>query len=1355
MSKKITSFLVMMAVVLFTLPSQAQVLKKVAPVGNATEMRVLKKNLNVNPAEMAKQKQMAIAKAAKENAKAGSVDNLVIGSWDYAAHAPKAFAPNKFEKVGKLNENLKVQREFKAGDFNAAANRAATVDANGIITEPEEGEHKYYTREGLAYFASGMSVYYGEQSGYVETVQLEDGTVYVKDIVSYNKTGAWVKGTIANNVLTIPAAQPVSYDASWDATLSLYWGTLSGSTFVKEEGDITFAVEGDVLKLVGSDENHVVSIFWDDDDSWTGNADYETVWTLDPTYEPPMPIVMPEGATVENWYADGTTDADFVPEEVNVAFVDDEVYVSGLFVDFPTSCIKGTVEGDKVIFPTLQYIGFSNGYAVDCWTYAANYDPITDNYVSLDAVTFTYDAEAKTLTLDPDQILALNAAQDRLYYITYINELVLSANPIEREIPSVPYTYDFTTKKGMRDAIVIDANGDFTTWGWNITNYAYYVYNMTNVADDYLVLPIQLEANKNYNVTINASNYMSGYPEKFEVKAGKAATVEALNKTVIGEETLNSGVYEEFEGSFTTDEAGVWYVAVHATSDPDQFYLMVKSLTIDLGADAAAPGEETTLELTVAGQGKMSVTGKLTAPAKSVNGEDLVDNLDSIQIVRNGEVISIFKDVAPSAVKNFVDDNFVGEAGGLYTYQAIPYNAYGKGMPSEKVTVYVGIDTPNNVENVQIVSSTANDLTLTWDPVTTGVHGGYLGDVKYTVTTIETFSIFGFVFFVEGEELVTVDGTTATIESALDEGEPRYDYYGVKAVTATGKGDATAAVAEMLAGAPYELPFTESFAGRALHYVWSYNANAFLGVSEDASDGDDCALALSGNEEGDVTFESFKLNLKANPKATVLFDAKKNGLDEVTIYAITPEGETSDVKTIKLTDEYVTYEVALPASLRNHRWGRFGFKVKGDDAGSSVLLDNIRILNYPEYDLAASLSAPKSVLAGTSATIKVTVENKGKYAAESYVVKVNAGDDELAAIAVNEKLEPFTSAEFTTVLNTSVFDEPRDLPITATVIYINDLNPDNDVATGIITIKEPTALGVTTVTAEQADGNIVVSWTAPNLDAVDAEEVTEDFEEGTGGWTFVDADGDGFNWMHHVNTGTGNWSTHSGDGAVGSESYSNDYSTALTPDNWLISPDAVLDGTFKFWAIGQDASYCAEHFQVFVSTTSATDLSTFEPVGEEFVATGEYKEYSVDLSEYKGVGGWIAIRHYHVSDEFVLVVDDITYLAGTGVVEIDHFNIYLDGKLATAAAADEATATVENVKAGEHYVGVSVVYTNGQESKPVEVLVSVATGLDKITILTQPVDVYSLDGKLVRKQTTSFEGLKGVYVVDGKKVVLK
>jgi hypothetical protein len=167
--------------------------------------------------------------------------------------------------------------------------------------------------------------------------------------------------------------------------------------------------------------------------------------------------------------------------------------------------------------------------------------------------------------------------------------------------------------------------------------------------------------------------------------------------------------------------------------------------------------------------------------------------------------------------------------------------------------------------------------------------------------------------------------------------------------------------------------------------------------------------------------------------------------------------------------------------------------------------------------------------------------------------------------------------------------------------------------------------------------------------APDGATFFEDFEgittdgELPEGWTAIDADGDGFNWSSHVNTGTSNHTTHSGDVSLYSESYNNDSKMALTPDNWLITPKVALGGTLKVWAIGQDANYCAEHFAFYVSVTGNTDVADFvqiAPASGEFVATGAYVEYIADLSAYAGREGYIAIRHFNVSDEFILVIDD-------------------------------------------------------------------------------------------------------------------
>ena len=43
----------------------------------------------------------------------------------------------------------------------------------------------------------------------------------------------------------------------------------------------------------------------------------------------------------------------------------------------------------------------------------------------------------------------------------------------------------------------------------------------------------------------------------------------------------------------------------------------------------------------------------------------------------------------------------------------------------------------------------------------------------------------------------------------------------------------------------------------------------------------------------------------------------------------------------------------------------------------------------------------------------------------------------------------------------------------------------------------------------------------------------------------------------------------------------------------------------------------------------------------------------------------------------------------------------------------------------------------------------------QIAVDGKPVDIYSVDGKLVRSKATSLDGLKGLYIVNGKKVMVK
>ena len=152
-----------------------------------------------------------------------------------------------------------------------------------------------------------------------------------------------------------------------------------------------------------------------------------------------------------------------------------------------------------------------------------------------------------------------------------------------------------------------------------------------------------------------------------------------------------------------------------------------------------------------------------------------------------------------------------------------------------------------------------------------------------------------------------------------------------------------------------------------------------------------------------------------------------------------------------------------------------------------------------------------------------------------------------------------------------------------------------------------------------------------------------DFENDTDlPWTSYDADGDGYGWFiwDPVSLGydPGDGTRLFGTKCATSASY-NAYGV-LYPDDWMISPKVTLAKDFSFWAAGQDPSYAAEVFAVYVSTTG-NDINDFVKISDDIVATSPIEQYTFDLSEYEGMEGYVAIRHYNVSDMFRLNIDNI------------------------------------------------------------------------------------------------------------------
>lgn len=236
-------------------------------------------------------------------------------------------------------------------------------------------------------------------------------------------------------------------------------------------------------------------------------------------------------------------------------------------------------------------------------------------------------------------------------------------------------------------------------------------------------------------------------------------------------------------------------------------------------------------------------------------------------------------------------------------------------------------------------------------------------------------------------------------------------------------------------------------------------------------------------------------------------------------------------------------------------------------------------------------------------------------------------------------------------------------------------------------------------------------------DTINTFPWTEDFENGTpAGFSFVDADNDGYNWEIYDFGTTGNG--HNGsDMVIASASYVNNVG-ALTPDNWMILPAFEIPSdasefNLRWFEKGRDASYADEYYSVYISTTGNTVADFGTTAVLTSVSTSDWVKKTIDLSSYAGQTIFIAFRHYNVTDMFYLDIDDIRIggpeppeisIAGPSVVMAGDTAVFTATTSATSVTWDVTadytdfngnTATVVWNTAGNYTVGASATNSAG------------------------------------------------------------
>ena len=155
-------------------------------------------------------------------------------------------------------------------------------------------------------------------------------------------------------------------------------------------------------------------------------------------------------------------------------------------------------------------------------------------------------------------------------------------------------------------------------------------------------------------------------------------------------------------------------------------------------------------------------------------------------------------------------------------------------------------------------------------------------------------------------------------------------------------------------------------------------------------------------------------------------------------------------------------------------------------------------------------------------------------------------------------------------------------------------------------------------------------WTDPALQNRFWDLPYDGYEDQIEGWQLYDADGDGNGWQLYY---TDDDQT---DLCFSSASYDGG---ALSPDNWLFTPEVPLGGTLKFdtWNY---SSYYADKIMVYVGPADWETVDDFDAVSD-FITPGTTAEnIEIDLSAYSDMGV-IAFRHYDCNDLWRIFIDNI------------------------------------------------------------------------------------------------------------------
>lgn len=974
--------------------------------------------------------------------------------------------------------------------------------------------------------------------------------------------------------------------------------------------------------------------------------------------------------------------------------------------DTPLRPTDVAVNGNTVSWTAPGAVGFNGGYVdVADLSYDVYFGTRKLNASPIKGTTYTFTPPTELQRVD----LTVTATSHGKTSLA--SEAV---NFVTGSSLGLPYTA--TPDKKQADLFtIVDANRDGARFVYEPSEKEFQLsYETYENANDWLILPALYisEPDKMHKFAVDFRTVTPYYgTESVELCIGTSTNPSAMRKIIGFDELQTADIkYLHLDGMFNVDKAGTYYLAVHSHTTGTGAGSRLANFKVEaLESSTQVPSAATDFQIIPAGYGDLSATLKVKVPTTDAAGKALATGNDVTVNVRNFDQNAAHTGTAKGKPGSTVEVACPSNQG-FNTYLVVCSNEHGEGASSIG-RAYVGIDTPKIVENLRHTTSEDNmTMTLSWDPVTEGINGGFIDPDNLTYQV--WYNPQGVTWQRVGDP---VKETSVQFNPGYNE-LARYRV-SVFAQNSIGflKAQTVEHVEEEILGKPIEFPFRERFGTAGADYRWFYNRRtpetensqirqilndeaSLLGIGNPAFE-DGSGRLISNYLVGQAckavmyvpkfsTFgqvnPTFRMRYWCHASApTFKIMARKYGQETPKeIYSWEP-----DAAKLRTWDE-IMFE--LPEEYQNEKWVQFiiHFDIPRSQTGFG-LIDSMEVFSMVDRDMkATSVKCEAITHVGDDCTFEATFTNAGQermrtplYAeviADGKVIDQQTQSMRALCASLNSYTARFTFTAKPDYLNY------KNVKVRFYVDPEGDAIPSNNSMEQEWQIVASVLPLVTDLRGDVSDDKTQLSWTSPRhpYGSFEDFEFMQPFEYGEkfGQWTNLNRDNlqnfvitgfteaqwpaigvkKGWQVINDVKLGTkGDISlgAHSGDQFIlAMAGYDeNDESGQLKQvSDWLISPEVVGGTRVKFWVNIVDPTY-RETLHIYYSTTDNKPESFIKLCNRSKEGSAGWEQTYFDLPadakyfamEYVGWG------------TFGIGIDDLEYVpAKPDYWTIESFDVY-------------------------------------------------------------------------------------------------